>query len=305
MGEMPHNATDMPVGHWIDTRVPVSLRPYFKLARIDRPQGWWPLLLPCWWSTALASDGWPDPWFMALFWVGAVVMRGAGCVVNDIADRDFDRRVARTATRPITSGAISVPQALVLLCLLGLGGLAVLVQFNLFTVWLAIASLPLVAVYPLMKRITYWPQIVLGLTFNWGALVGWSAVRGTLDAPALLFYAAGLFWTLGYDTIYAHQDKEDDILVGVKSTALYLKDRTRPFLFAVYAATIALMGAAMVLSHTAWPGLVGLAAAAAHLFWQARTTDFDHPADCLRKFKSNRDFGLILLAGIVAARVLG
>lgn len=296
--------TDIPAGNWIDRYVPAAARPYLRLARLDRPIGTWLLLIPCWWGTALATHGWPDPWFIVLFGVGATVMRAAGCTVNDIADRDFDGRVARTATRPIASGAIRVFQALVFLAGLLAVGLAILLTFNTYAVWVGVASLPLVAVYPFMKRITYWPQAWLGLTFNWGALVGWAAVRGDLGwAPAIL-YAAGFFWTLGYDTIYAHQDKEDDALVGVKSSALKLGGATRPWLFGFYVVTIALLAAAGWLAGLAWPYYAGVAAGAAQLAWQAATVDTDDPKDCLRKFKSNRDFALIVFAGTVAAQVI-
>ncbi|MEP0337048.1 MAG: 4-hydroxybenzoate octaprenyltransferase [Alphaproteobacteria bacterium] len=299
------SASDIPPQSWID-RVPVAgIRPYLRLARLDRPIGTWLLLLPCWWATAMAAPGWPDPWFMALFAVGALVMRGAGCTVNDIADRDIDNKVARTATRPITSGQVSVVQALAFLALqLGIG-LAVLLQFNTYTVVLGASSLVLVAFYPFAKRVTYWPQFVLGLTFNWGALVGWAAVTGGLEAPAVLLYAAGLLWTMGYDTIYAHQDKEDDVLVGVKSTALKFGDATRPWLAAFYGGTITLLAAAGV--HAALHPIyfAGLAVAGLHLTWQVRSLDLDNAKVCLARFKSNRDFGLIVLAAIIAGRLLG
>jgi 4-hydroxybenzoate polyprenyltransferase len=298
-------ASDIPLGNWVDRYVPADARPYFRLARLDRPIGTWLLLIPCWWGAALAGDGWLDPMMVALFAVGAIVMRGAGCVVNDMADRDFDARVARTANRPLASGAIGVMGAVAFLGLLLAIGFAVLIQFNAFAIWVGIASLPLVAVYPFMKRITYWPQAWLGLTFNWGALVGWAAVTGGLAAPAFILYAAGFFWTLGYDTIYAHQDKEDDLLVGVKSTALRLGKATRPWLFGFFAVTIALLAAAGSAAGLAWPYYAGLAAGAAHLTWQAATVEPDDPKDCLRKFKSNRDFALIVFVAIVAARVVG
>ena len=298
------SASDIPPQSWID-RVPgEGLRPYLRLARLDRPIGTWLLLLPCWWATAMAAPGWPDPWFMALFAVGALVMRGAGCTVNDIADRDIDKKVARTATRPITSGQVSVIQALAFLALqLGIG-LAVLLQFNTYTVILGASSLVLVALYPFAKRVTYWPQFVLGLTFNWGALVGWAAVTGGLEAPAVLLYAAGLLWTMGYDTIYAHQDKEDDVLVGVKSTALKFGDATRPWLAAFYGGTITLLAAAGM--HAALHPIyfAGLAVAGLHLTWQVRSLDLDNAKVCLARFKSNRDFGLIVLAAIIAGRLL-
>lgn len=299
------SASDIPVGNWIDRLVPPGGRPFFRLARLDRPIGTWLVLVPCWWGTALATPGWPNPWFIALFAVGAIVMRAAGCTVNDMADRDFDGKVARTATRPIASGAINMRQAaLFLLGLLGLG-FAVLIQFDRFAIWVGIASLPLVAVYPFMKRITYWPQAWLGLTFNWGALVGWAAVQGRLDWPAAVLYAAGFFWTLSYDTIYAHQDKEDDLLVGVKSLALRLGAGTRPWLFGFSSVTIVLLAVAGWGAGLAWPFYAGLAIAALHLGWQAGTVNMDDPKDCLRKFKSNRDFALIVFAAIVAARVWG
>ncbi|MDX9860985.1 MAG: 4-hydroxybenzoate octaprenyltransferase [Rhodospirillales bacterium] len=298
------NASDIPVGNWVDRFVPVGARPFFRLARFDRPIGTWLLLIPCWWGAALAGQGWPDPLVIALFGIGAVVMRGAGCIVNDMADRDFDGRVARTADRPLASGAVGLKAAAAFLGLLLAVGLSVLIQFNAFAIGVGIASLPLVAIYPFMKRVTYWPQAWLGLTFNWGALVGWAAVAGGLAAPAVILYAAGFFWTLGYDTIYAHQDKEDDLLVGVKSSALRLGAATRPWLYGFFAATIGLLAAAGWAAGLAWPYYAFLAAAAAHLGWQAGTLAIDKPKDCLRKFRSNRDFALIVFAGIVAARVL-
>ncbi|MEQ9360944.1 MAG: 4-hydroxybenzoate octaprenyltransferase, partial [Rhodospirillales bacterium] len=243
--------------------------------------------------------------FMALFAVGALVMRGAGCTVNDIADRDIDKRVARTATRPITSGQVSVVQALAFLALQLAIGLAVLLQFNTYTVILGASSLVLVAIYPFAKRVTYWPQFVLGLTFNWGALLGWTAVTGRLEAPAVLLYAAGLLWTMGYDTIYAHQDKEDDVLVGVKSTALKFGDATRPWLAAFYGGTVTLLAAAGVHAALHPVYFAGLAVAALHLVWQVRGLDLDDAKVCLGRFKSNRDFGLIVLAAIIAGRLLG
>ncbi|MCF3628250.1 4-hydroxybenzoate octaprenyltransferase [Thalassospiraceae bacterium LMO-SO8] len=298
------SASDIPLQSWID-RVPgAGVRPYLRLARLDRPIGTWLLLLPCWWATAMASPGWPDPWFMALFAVGALVMRGAGCTINDIADRDIDKKVARTADRPITSGQVSVVQALAFLALqLGIG-LAVLLQFNTYTVILGASSLALVALYPFAKRVTYWPQFVLGLTFNWGALVGWAAVTGGLEAPAVLLYAAGLLWTMGYDTIYAHQDKEDDVLVGVKSTALKFGDATGPWLAAFYGGTITLLAAAGIHAALHPVYFAGLAVAALHLTWQVRSLDLDDAKICLARFKSNRDFGLIVLAAIIAGRLL-
>jgi 4-hydroxybenzoate polyprenyltransferase len=298
------DASDIPAGDWVDRLAPAPVRPYLRLARLDRPIGAWLLLLPCWWSIALASDRWPDPWLLFLFAIGAIVMRGAGCTVNDIADRDFDARVARTAGRPIPSGQVSVRQAAAFLIVLLVAGLIVLLQFNAFAIAVGAASLILVAVYPFMKRITYWPQAWLGLTFNWGALLGWAAVRGDLAAPALVLYAAGLFWTLGYDTIYAHQDKQDDALIGVKSTALRLGAATRPWLAVFYGLAVVLLALCGALAGLAWPYYVALGVAALHFGWQVMTVAIDDQKDCLAKFRSNRDVGLILFAGIIAGRVL-
>jgi 4-hydroxybenzoate polyprenyltransferase len=300
------DASDIPSAGWVDRLAPAWVRPWMRLARMDRPIGTWLLLLPCWWSTALATaarpePAWPNPWFFVLFAVGATVMRGAGCTWNDITDREFDARVARTATRPIPSGQVTVRGALVFMVLLMLTGLAVLASFNPYAIAVAAASLLLIFPYPFMKRVTWWPQAWLGLTFNWGALVGWAAVSGGLAAAPLLMYAAGFFWTLGYDTIYAHQDKEDDALIGVKSSARRLGARTRPYLWLFYGVAVLLLAASGWTADAAWPFYAGLAGAAVQLAWQAATVDTDSPRDCLAKFKSNKWFGLILLAGIVAA----
>ncbi len=301
---VPHDASDIAETSWIDRSAPSALRPYLRLARMDRPIGTWLLLLPCWWGLSLASNSWPDPWYLLLFAFGSLVMRGAGCTVNDLADREFDARVARTAQRPIPSGEISVWQALAFLGLQLTLGLLVLMQFNTFSIVLGMSSLGLVAVYPFMKRITYWPQFFLGLTFNWGALMGWAVVHGDLAPAAVALYTAGIVWTLGYDTIYAHQDKEDDAIVGIKSTAIKFGDRTKPWLAAFYSLAIVLLGTAGRLADLYWPFYVVLGAAAVHLVWQIRTLDIDDPKNCLSRFKSNRHFGLVVLAGIVAGRVV-
>jgi 4-hydroxybenzoate polyprenyltransferase len=285
--------------------VPARLRPFALLTRLDKPIGTWLLLWPGLWSVALAAEGWPDIRLLALFAAGALVMRSAGCVYNDIVDRDFDARVARTRERPIASGAIGVKTAVVLLAALLAAGLAILLQFNLFAVLLGVASLALVFTYPFMKRITYWPQAFLGLTFNWGALLGWAAVEGGLAWPAGLIYAGGIAWTLGYDTIYAHQDKEDDALIGVKSSALALGANTRPWLWVFYGLTTAGFAAAGALADAAWPFYLGLAAAALLFVWQTKTLKIDDPADCLKKFKNNFWVGALFFAGIVAAHAIG
>lgn len=299
------SAVDIPVADWIERWVPCALRPYLRLARIDRPIGVWLLLLPCWWGVALASPSWPDGRLLILFAIGAVVMRAAGCTLNDIADRDFDRRVARTATRPIASGAVSVRGAVVFMVALCLSGLGVLLQFNRFTVGLGVVSLALVAVYPLMKRVTYWPQAVLGMAFNWGALLGWAAVTGDLGVPALALYVAGVFWTLGYDTIYAHQDKHDDAVIGVKSTALLFGDTTRWWLFGFSGVSLAAFAVAGAAAGLASPFFVVLAGAGAHLVWLAARVDLDDAKDCLATFRANRTFGLLILAAIVVGRIAG
>ncbi|CAA7623585.1 4-hydroxybenzoate octaprenyltransferase [Magnetospirillum sp. UT-4] len=304
MSAAPTLHGDIPAGNWVDRHVPAPARPYLRLMRLDRPIGVWLLLLPCWWSLALAAEGWPDPVWALLFAIGAVVMRGAGCTINDIADREFDAKVERTKGRPIPSGAVSVVQALAFLALQLAVGLAVLLTFPPFAIWLGAASLLLVFPYPFMKRITWWPQAWLGLTFNWGALLGWAAVKGEIGAPALLLYAAGILWTLGYDTIYAHQDKDDDVLIGVKSTALRLGAASPRWLLGFYGGTLALLALAGWSAGLAWPFYPLLLAAGGHLLWQVASLDLDDGSDCLSKFKSNRDFGLLVLAALVAGRVL-
>jgi len=295
--------SDIRTGDWADRHAPAGLRPYIRLARLDRPIGTWLLLFPGWWGIALAADRWPDWRLVALFGIGAVAMRGAGCTFNDIADRDFDAQVARTRTRPIPSGAVTLAQAALFMALqLGIGAV-VLFSMNRAAILLGILVLGLIATYPFMKRVTYWPQFFLGLNFNWGALLGWAAVRDGLALPALLLYAGGICWTLGYDTIYAHQDKEDDALIGVKSSALALGRRTRPFLFLFYAGAAALWAAAGAADRLGPLFFVFLGLVALQLSWQAARVDMDDPADCLRKFRSNRLAGWLLLAGIVVAHV--
>ena len=304
-------ATDIAKGNWVDRWLPAAARPYARLARLDRPIGTWLLLLPCWWGLAFgvaATDqafAWTHLWYAVLFGVGALAMRGAGCTWNDIVDRRIDAEVARTATRPIPSGAVSVVQAGAFLAALCLIGLAVLVQFNMPAVIAGLCSLALVACYPFMKRITYFPQAWLGLTFNWGAHVGFIAVAGGFEPIQLLPYAAGFFWTMGYDTIYAHQDKEDDALIGVKSTALKFGDRTRPWIAGFYIMVMALLSAAAVLGGLGWGVWPLSALAAAHLARQTATVDFDSIKDCLKHFRSNRDFGLIVAAALAAGAVTG
>jgi 4-hydroxybenzoate polyprenyltransferase len=289
-------------GNWVDGVAPAWARPYLRLARLDRPIGSWLLLMPCWWSVGLAAvhaRSQVNIWHLLLFFIGAFAMRGAGCTWNDIVDRDLDARVERTRSRPIPSGQVTVAAAAAFLMLQALVGLAVLLQFNRFTIYVGFASLAVVAIYPFMKRITYWPQIVLGLAFSWGALMGWPATFARLDLPALLLYAGAISWVIGYDTIYAHQDREDDALIGIKSTALLFRERTKPMLALFYALAVALIALA---GWSAGAGLLfalGLLAFATHLAWQIARLDVDDPINCLVVFKSNRDAGLILFAGLV------
>lgn len=299
-----NTASDIRTEGWIVRLTPAPLKPYMYLMRLDRPVGVWLLVLPCWWSIALAADGgWPDVAMLALFAVGAVLMRGAGCVMNDIADRDFDGQVARTAGRPLPAGDVTLPQAIVFLAVLGFLGLAILVQFNTFAIGVGVLSLVTVIIYPYMKRFTYWPQIFLGISFNWGALLGWAAVQGSLDWAPVALYIAGVFWTLGYDTIYAHQDKEDDILVGIKSTALRLGDATRGWLVGFYGVSMALIVLSGWLAGLSAWFYVALIPAVAHLAWQIKSVDIHDPKSCLSRFKSNRDFGLLLFAAVIVGQL--
>jgi 4-hydroxybenzoate polyprenyltransferase len=290
-------------GNWVDTLAPSGLRPYLRLARADRPIGSWLLLMPCWWSAGIAAvyagHPYPNPWHVLLFFVGAFVMRGAGCTWNDIVDRDLDAMVARTRSRPIPSGQASVRGAVVFLLVQALIGLLVLLQFNRFTILVGIASLGIVAIYPLMKRITWWPQIVLGLAFSYGALMGWAAVFSRLEAPAFLLYAGSICWVIGYDTIYAHQDREDDALIGVKSTARLFAGRTGLALIIFYSLAVLLIGLAGAAADAGPVFVVGCILFGAHLGWQIERLDIDNPALCLRLFHSNRDAGLILFAALI------
>src|SRR6187549_2205164 len=279
-------------GNWVDTHAPSWSRPYLRLSRFDRPIGSWLLLMPCWWSAALAAGIARDvsqlPLVIVLFLIGAFVMRGAGCTWNDITDRDLDARVERTRSRPLPAGQVSVAQAFAFLVLQALIGLMVLLQFNRFAVMTGIASLVIVAVYPFMKRITWWPQIVLGLAFSWGALMGFAVTLGRIDATALVLYAGAIAWVIGYDTIYAHQDSEDDALIGIKSTALLFGARTHQALMAFYGMAVVLIGAALAVAGAGAPAWVGLAAFAANLAGQTPRWDIGDPDLCNRIFHSDR-----------------
>ncbi len=322
---------DAAPANWVDRHAPAPLRPWLKLGRFDRPAGIWLLMLPGWQGVALASASghrWPDPWLLGAIFIGAALMRAAGCAYNDIVDRDYDAQVARTAARPIPSGQITVKQAWVFVvacCLISLG---VLLTLGVLAVWLGVASLALVAAYPFMKRITWWPQAWLGLTFNWGALLGFAAASaaigvyehaqvrlpfahhaalpvwlthpGWLTPPALILYASGLFWTLGYDTIYAIQDLEDDALAGVKSSARRLGRRAPAAILVFYTISLILLAADGALVRMQFPFFGFLAAYAAHLLWQAMRVRTDDPALALKLFRSNGAAGLILFIAIVA-----
>ena len=284
------------------------MRPYLRLARIDRPIGWWLLMWPCWWSAALVAvataPAAPNPWHLALFMIGAIAMRGAGSTWNDVMDRDVDGQVERTRNRPIPSGQVSVKAALAFIVLQCAIGLAVVLQFNGFTIALSFSSLAIVAVYPLMKRFFWWPQSVLGLAFSWGALVGWSATAGSLGLAPLLAYAAAWAWIIGYDTIYGHQDKRDDAIIGIKSTSRLFGANTKAWLVLFYAATVALLLAAGWAAGAGVLSYLGLAAFAAHLAWQIWTLDIDDASRCLALFRSNRDAGALPFVGFAADAVL-
>jgi len=279
-----------------------SALPYLQLIRADAPIGYWLLLWPCWLAVALTSSAIQEILeLLLLFLLGAIVMRGAGCIFNDIVDRDFDAFVTRTRNRPIASGQISVIRALLFMSILSLAGLLILLQFNDTAVFIGLCSIPLIVAYPFMKRITWWPQIWLGLTFNWGALVAWSAVKGSLDWQAFVLYGSGVVWTLGYDTIYAHQDKDDDTLIGVKSSALWLGRYSRLAIQVFYSLTMLGLTASALLAGLSWPAYVGLTIAGIQLAWQANAVDFDDTESCLTMFKSNHFFAAIVFAGFLAS----
>jgi 4-hydroxybenzoate polyprenyltransferase len=293
-------------GNWVDGLAPPFARPYLRLARLDRPIGSWLLLMPCWWSVGLTGmrvEQFPSLWHILLFFVGAFAMRGAGCTWNDLVDRNLDGLVERTRSRPIPSGQVTVAEATAFMLLQASIGLLVLIQFNRFTVLTGLCSLLVVAIYPFMKRITYWPQIVLGLAFSYGALMGWPAAFGRLDWPAIVLYAGSISWVIGYDTIYAHQDREDDLLIGIKSTALLFGENTRPMLAGFYAGAVVLIGIAGLMAGGQLIFVLGLIAFAAHLAWQVVRLDINDSAHCLKLFKSNRDAGLILFAAMLLEAV--
>jgi 4-hydroxybenzoate polyprenyltransferase len=295
---------DAPPGNWLDRFAPDWLKPYGRLARWDRPIGWWLLLWPCWWSAALAAvatgRGLPNAWHLGLLLIGAVTMRGAGCTYNDLIDRDFDQSVERTRHRPLPSGAVTPHQALVFLILQALAGAIVLVQFNRFTILLGLASLIVVALYPFAKRVTDWPQFVLGLAFSWGALVGWSALVGGLSLAPVVLYAGAILWTIAYDTIYALQDREDDALIGVRSTARLFGRHSQVGTAAFYVAGFVLFGFAFALADAGVFAFAALGIALMHSIWLVATLVPGDPRNCLQRFRANTVTGWIIFAGLVA-----
>ncbi|MGB5560624.1 MAG: 4-hydroxybenzoate octaprenyltransferase [Paracoccaceae bacterium] len=314
--ETEGQVSDAVTGNWVDRFAPVWSRPYLRLSRADRPIGTWLLLLPCWWGALLASAsqgafGLREAWLLVGCGIGAWLMRGAGCTWNDITDRNFDAQVARTRSRPIPSGQVSVRQAGVWLALQALVAFAILLTFHITAIMLGAASLVLVVIYPFAKRFTWWPQVFLGLAFNWGALLAWAAVTGSLDWPPVALYLSGIAWTLFYDTIYAHQDKEDDALIGVKSTARLFGTATYRWLRWFLVAAVLLMTLAILLALLPAANPLALAVALGgpwafgwHLAWQIRTLDIDDPAVCMRVFRSNRNAGLLPALFVAIASAL-
>ena len=303
----PGTVADAPKDNWVDRFAPEAAKPYFRMARFDRPIGLWLLFWPCGFAlglAALATETSFNLWYLALFFVGAVVMRGAGCTFNDIVDRDIDDKVARTRSRPIPSGQVTVRQAAVWMVGLSLVGLLVLVQFNLTTILLGVASLVLVAIYPFMKRVTYWPQLFLGLAFSWGAFLGWSAITGGLGWAPLVLYLACILWTIGYDTIYALQDIEDDVLIGVKSTARLAEHWPRRFVAGFYAAASLLWLLAGLLVGGGWLFALLWLAPTALLAWQIATLDPKDSQNCLIRFRANHWVGLALTLALGVAGLI-
>ncbi|MBV2360159.1 4-hydroxybenzoate octaprenyltransferase [Thalassococcus sp. CAU 1522] len=314
-GPVDKPVADAVRGNWVDRYAPAVARPYLRLSRADRPIGTWLLLLPCWWGLLLAmiADGQArlfDLWIFVGCAIGAVLMRGAGCTWNDITDRDFDGSVARTASRPIPSGQVSVKQALAWAVAQCLVSFAILLTFPPMAIALGVLSLLPVAIYPFAKRFTWWPQVFLGIAFNWGALLAWTAHTGTLGWPAVVLYLSGIAWTLFYDTIYAHQDTEDDALIGIRSTARLFGEDSPKWLARFLVLTVGLMGAAIIMA--APPGqiqdlvlmLAGAWAMGWHLMWQLRRLKIDDSERLLSLFRSNRDAGLLPVLLFAAALVV-
>ena len=300
--------SDINITGWI-ANLPTSWQPYAVLMRLDRPIGWWLLLLPGWWGIVLGANGaqgmfLSDIRLMVIFFIGAVIMRGAGCIINDLWDRDLDKQVERTKLRPLASGQVSMVGAISFLAYLLFTAFIILLMTSGITILLGVLSLIFVAVYPLMKRITWWPQAFLGLTFNFGALMGWSAATHKLELEAWFLYAAGFFWTLGYDTIYAHQDKDDDEVVGIKSTALLFGDRSKFWVSLFYIMTIIFLSIAFIFADAGLVSFVLLIIPVIHLVRQISDWDIYDADNSLLIFKSNRNFGLLVLLAIVFVQII-
>ncbi|MDZ7824475.1 MAG: 4-hydroxybenzoate octaprenyltransferase [Ahrensia sp.] len=312
--ESQGRVSDAPSGHWTYRLLPRGAWPFAQLARWDRPVGWWLLLWPCWWSAALAplalsgqGEGLPfwaliaNLWHLLLFMIGAVAMRGAGCTYNDLVDQNIDDKVARTRSRPLPSGKVTRLQAKTFLVAQAFIGFLVLMQFNRYAIIVGLCSLIVVAIYPFMKRLTDWPQLFLGFAFSWGAWMGWAALYGSLSLAPALLYVGCIFWTIGYDTIYAHQDKEDDALVGVRSTARLFAAKTKLALGVLYTLTLLFFVAAFYVAGTPWPAYAGLTFAGLHLARQIAIIDIDNGDQCLALFKSNTVVGWIIFIGLIGA----
>jgi len=305
MPEPKGQVSDAYTGNWVDHRAPAWSRPYLRLSRADRPIGTWLLLIPCWWGLLLAATstdrfGWQDAWVILGCALGAWLMRGAGCTWNDITDRNFDKQVARTRSRPIPSGQVSILQAATWMGLQALIAFAILLSFNTQAILIGVLSLLPVLIYPFAKRFTWWPQAFLGIAFNWGALLGWVAHTGNLSPAPVVLYLAGIAWTLFYDTVYAHQDTEDDTLIGIKSTARLFGDMSPRWLFVFMVATVLLFAAAVILALVPRENPLVLVLALGgvwgmgwHMAWQLRMLDPTNPHNCLKIFRSNRNAGLI------------
>lgn len=318
MPEPEGRVADAVRGNWVDRLAPPSTRPYLRLSRADRPIGTWLLLLPCWWGVALAAAADPGGWRLWDLWiiggcaVGAFLMRGAGCTWNDLTDRDFDAAVARTRSRPLPSGQVTPRQAVAWMVVQALVAAVVLFSYNTTAVALGVGSLLLVAVYPFAKRFTWWPQVFLGLAFNWGALLAYAAHAGRLDWPAVVLWLSGIGWTLFYDTIYAHQDKEDDALIGVRSTARLFGTRTKVWLRGFMLGSVGLMMlavlGALLGADAGWPAvlvaLAGVWGFGAHMGWQLGQLDIDNPDTCMKLFRTNRDAGLIVALFLAGAALV-
>lgn len=308
LNEVNGRVADAPSGNWVYRTLPPWLWPYAQLARWDRPIGWQLLLWPCMWSATLAAGAAERAgmfvtgqliWHLVLYFIGAVAMRGAGCTYNDLVDHKIDYEVARTRSRPLPSGRVSRSQAKIFIVIQALVGLIVLLQFNWFSVVLGVLSLGFVALYPFAKRFTDWPQFFLGLAFSWGAIMGWAGIFGSLSLAPIVLYVAAILWTIGYDTIYAHQDKEDDELIGVRSTARLFGDNTRVWLIGLYGATLVLMFLAFMLASAGWIAFVGLLIAGGMFAYQIAVLDINDAAQCLVLFKSNTKVGAIVFAGLL------